>query len=219
MGWEWSGVNHGGFSVDESARELLEVQGMKLTTNDFLAHVASHAPLDREAALGATTAVLSAIGKTLSRPTRELLAEELDPQLAEVVERSGPVVGEPDPETIVSGLPAGRAREVVASVCRVLVEELSEEVIERLRRELPVNLASWLEQPGPAREAGPRPHPRHLTDARPGSTHPVSETGPLVQEHSIAEGNPHGESKLSSTTGSTQERAHETLAEGHDPRT
>lgn len=61
------------------------------------------------------------------------------------------------------------------------------------------------------RPGGTRP----LSEARPGSRHPVSEAAPKdAQQHSVAEDNPHGDTKLSSTDGLTQEREHETLAEG-----
>jgi len=54
-----------------------------------------------------------------------------------------------------------------------------------------------------------------LAEGRPGSHHPVSSAyGAGVQSESIAAGNPHAATKLSSATGSMQERHRETIAEG-----
>lgn len=56
---------------------------------------------------------------------------------------------------------------------------------------------------------------RTLSEGRPGSRHPISEARPTQrQQHSVEDDNPHGDTKVSSATGLTQEREHETLAEG-----
>ena len=56
---------------------------------------------------------------------------------------------------------------------------------------------------------------RTLSEGRPGSRKPVSEARPANhQQHSVADDNPHDDTKVSSATGMTQEREHETLAEG-----
>jgi hypothetical protein len=55
-----------------------------------------------------------------------------------------------------------------------------------------------------------------LATGRPGSQHPVSEAHPeTAQERSVVNAeNPHAETKLSSSRGTTQERRAETLATG-----
>jgi hypothetical protein len=54
-----------------------------------------------------------------------------------------------------------------------------------------------------------------LAEGRPGSHHPVSSAHrPGAQSESLAADNPHAATKLSSTTGTTQERHRATLAEG-----
>jgi hypothetical protein len=57
---------------------------------------------------------------------------------------------------------------------------------------------------------------RPLSEAAPGSTHPLHSDKPrTAQSGSVARAhNPHGDTKISSAQGSTQEREHETLAEG-----
>jgi hypothetical protein len=61
------------------------------------------------------------------------------------------------------------------------------------------------------------PGRRTLAEGRPGSPHPLSEARPeRAHSHSVARtDNPHGDTKLSSASGLTQEREQETLAAGH----
>lgn len=77
-----------------------------------------------------------------------------------------------------TGMTPGRARELVASVCRVLAEELSKEAVGALRSSLPQRIADWFAPPAPAIE-------HHAS-----SIH--------RQSNSVAEPNPHGDIKLSS---------------------
>lgn len=58
-----------------------------------------------------------------------------------------------------------------------------------------------------------------LASGKPGSKHPLSGAKPdRAQSNSVARSrNPHEETKLSSTKGTTQEREKEDLAEGKDP--
>ena len=54
-----------------------------------------------------------------------------------------------------------------------------------------------------------------LAEGRAGSRQPVSEEHvDRTQHDSVASHNPHGDVKISSATGTMQEREHETLAEG-----
>jgi hypothetical protein len=58
-----------------------------------------------------------------------------------------------------------------------------------------------------------------LAHGRPGSLHPIAEAAPASgHAHSIARNDdPHGDTKLSSSTGLTQERLRESLATGRPP--
>jgi hypothetical protein len=52
-----------------------------------------------------------------------------------------------------------------------------------------------------------------------GSAHPLSSgRAKQAQRGAVAEPNPHGDTKVSSATGLTQEREHESLAEGRAKR-
>jgi uncharacterized protein (DUF2267 family) len=117
---------------------------------------------------------------------------------------------------------AGRTAERVQQVCAVLAQVLPVALVADISRELPPQLRGALERrpaftPPPARGlpgtiAGGRPGSMHpISEARPGSRHPLS-TGSAAPATSLAAANPHGETKLSSAQGTTQEREHETIA-------
>ena len=199
---------------------------MIVTTEDLISHVVAHAGVATGFAARITRVVLAGIGGYLSPGARQLVAGELPPALGAVV-LAGSDLGRPIEEHVLAldltlgselGPNLGHARELIASVCRVLVEELSTDALGAIRAAVPSTLAALLE-PSTTSEAPPQAgsgRPRDtLAEGRPGSHHPVSSAhGAGVQSESIAAGNPHAATKLSSTTGSTQERHHETIAEG-----
>jgi uncharacterized protein (DUF2267 family) len=115
----------------------------------------------------------------------------------------------------------GYAREHAEVVCKLLGALMDENDRARLVRDLDPDLGA-LFVPTPRAYAPPPPHgrrsggPAHtLASARPGSLHPLSEARPPgAQTHSVVnEDNPHGETKLSSAHGTTQERLERSLAE------
>jgi uncharacterized protein (DUF2267 family) len=119
----------------------------------------------------------------------------------------------------------GFAREHVQAVLRGLGEALEQSARLRLARFLPDELASWLEPkelaavPSHAAEAHAH-HRSTLSEGRPSSRTPLSESAPRRgQQDSLASSdNPHADTKLSSTTGATQEREKETLSQGKSKR-
>jgi uncharacterized protein (DUF2267 family) len=188
-----------------------------MTSNDFISHVADHAGASADRAGHATRAVLAGIGSYLSASHRQLIADELPPALAAAL-FTDHGIGTPIAERVLApGITAGRARELIASVCRVFAEELSAEAVRALRGCLPPDLASLLDPAPPERIAHTALGERRetLAGGRPGSRQPASESSAQrTQTESITAENPHAATKLSSTTGSTQERRRETLAEG-----
>lgn len=191
---------------------------MMATTDDFISHVAAHAGVSASLAERVVRAVLTGIGGYLSAAERQFIADELPAALGAAI-LTGSNRAMPIEERVLAFDPSiGHARELIASVCRVLVEELSTEALASIRAVVPRALASLLAVP--ATSEAPLPttseRPRDtLAGGRPGSHHPVSDAkGPDGHGESIAAGNPHAATKLSSTTGSTQERHRETLAEG-----
>jgi uncharacterized protein (DUF2267 family) len=117
---------------------------------------------------------------------------------------------------------ASVAREHVNVVLQALGAELDDALRRRLVRALPKPIGEQL-IPADFGEPPPHRHPAHaarvstLANGRPGSRHPIAEAAPSRgHAHSIAcNDDPHGETKLSSSKGLTQERLDETLASGH----
>jgi uncharacterized protein (DUF2267 family) len=111
---------------------------------------------------------------------------------------------------------ASRERELAQVVCAALGEVVPLEVRSRLTRALPVDVASLFAfvEATPF-EPPQRPRGHTIASGRPGSRHPLADSAPLdAQSDSVAEPNPHGDTKVSSATGATQERLHESLADG-----
>jgi hypothetical protein len=206
----------------DRVRLLLHRSAMIATTDDLCAHVAAHAGVPIALAERATQEVLAGIGGTLTPAGRELVADELPAGLGSAI-LAGDSLTTPIEDTIVDhivalGVTLGQARELIASVCRVLIEELSGEAVDALRVGVPTALAALLVEPA-TDEPPPRQalDPRHATlaDGRPGSQHPLSAgPGGGAQHGSIADDNPHAATKLSSTTGSSPDHRRETLSEG-----
>jgi uncharacterized protein (DUF2267 family) len=118
------------------------------------------------------------------------------------------------------GAEPGYALEHAQSVCIAIAEQLDEGAARHLAKVLPDALVPLFA----ARERTQAPrHTWHehtharstLSEGRPTSRHPLSEAAPSdAQSESVARrDNPHADTKLSSSTGTTQERERETLAE------
>lgn len=127
-----------------------------------------------------------------------------------------------------------RALEVAQVVRGVLARQLHPETRERIVRDLPEAVALLFSPEFYAAPAAPAPHTGHghtLADGHPpGGTHPLSEAAPgsdkpisaapaaRRQQNSVAEANPHADTKVSSGCGLTQQREHESLADGRARR-
>jgi uncharacterized protein (DUF2267 family) len=192
---------------------------------------------ETERALGA---VLDVLAERLGPADAEALARELPSRLG------GPLAGggfeaDFDLEELTGriaareGVSRSFALEHAQAVCQAIAEAVSLHALERLHRTLPEPIADLFTPPVRTAEPPPRhasathttlsegrPGSRHpLSEARPGSSHPVSEArADRAQSESVARAdNPHGDTKLSSSPGLTQEREHESLATGRPPRT
>lgn len=190
-----------------------------MSADIFIAHVAGHAGISVERTERVTRIVLSGLGSYLPPATRQWIADELPPPLRRMLEEASGAAAMIERRVLDAGdITAGRARELIASVCRVVAEALSTDAVIALRAAVPASFAALLVAPTPGLVTRP-PESHHnptLATGRPGSAHPISEAGPRTgQVGSVSEDNPHGETKLSSSPGMTQERRHETFAEGH----
>lgn len=171
------------------------------STRTFTEHVAAHAGIPVDRAEQAAHSVIAGIGAYLRGSTQQLVAEELPPALAAALVAGGDLARPVDERVLVPGLSAGAARELVASTCRVLAEELSSEALGALRQDLPTGVAALLVAPAPEAEHLPPVHTRHETLAagHTGSHRPVSEGRAVrTQPNSVAARNPHASTKLSS---------------------
>ncbi|MBZ4417379.1 DUF2267 domain-containing protein [Myxococcus sp. RHSTA-1-4] len=200
-----------------------------MTHDEFLSRLAERAGLrDTEEAARTARAVLGVVGTRLDRRDLQLLTEDLPAPISELLRSDTP--GQDFDLKELYARVAGRehvrpgfAMEHTGIVCQVLAEALSEGTLHRLHENLPAPLAG-LFTPREPRERFEYVHldPARgtLAEGRPGSRHPLSESRPeRTHTHSVARSdNPHGDTKLSSASGLTQEREHETLATGH-PRT
>ncbi len=171
------------------------------STRTFTEHLAAHAGITVERAEQAAHSVIAGLGAYLRGSTQQLVAEELPPALAAALVAGGDLARPIDERVIVPGLTAGAARELVASTCRVLAEELSSEALGALRLDLPRPVAELLVAASPEAAHLPPVHTRHETLAagHTGSHRPISE-GRTDRAHpgSVAATNPHAATKLSS---------------------
>jgi uncharacterized protein (DUF2267 family) len=196
-----------------------------MTHEEILSHVAEHTGLTEEDAARTVRAVLEVLGERLSWPTLQALTEDLPAPLT-----SGPRGILPHQDFDLGEFHARVARrtqvrlgvavEHSAVVCQVLAKALSPGTLHRLREALPEPMSALFtprEPEEPFEHVHLDPSRRTLAEGRPGSQHPVSEAGPeRAHTHSVARSdNPHGDTKLSSAIGFTQEREQETLAMGH----
>ncbi len=191
------------------------------------ARAALGSPADADRMLRATLATL---GQCLVAEEADAVARELPAALAEVL-RGARYERDFDPDELFERVARreatslGFAREHALVVCQLVAESLRPEVIVRLGKHLGPAWAGLLaprapSRPPPGRTARsePRSRPRDsLAEARPGSRRPLAEGRPEgAHTESVARSDdPHGDTKLSSARGLTQERDRESLAEGH----
>lgn len=174
-----------------------------------------------------TEAVVDALGEVLTSDEAHAISAHLPPRLAQLLLVGVGRDAHGDVESLVAGVawrenvPRAVALEHVTAACDAIASRLPESVRHRLRADLPREIAALLTESAtmtpPAPFTRTRRHPPRATLAtgRPGSAHPVSEArADSAHAHSVASPDPHADSKLSSARGTTQEQAHDTLAEG-----
>jgi uncharacterized protein (DUF2267 family) len=175
----------------------------------------------------AVRAVLTVLGEALRAADAEAVAAELPRELRDAIRARTPgaaLTAGDFYDRVAAGeaTPGGFAREHTGVVLGALAEELSRYALGRLAAGLPAGMAALLER----RSIAPAPPPAHhaharttLASGRPGSQHPLSEAHPdRAQGESVARAaNPHEDTKLSSSTGFTQERLDDSLATARPP--
>jgi uncharacterized protein (DUF2267 family) len=184
---------------------------------------------DRSVAERALRATLRVLGERLTEDEAHALASRLPDELAGVVDRA-----EYDSDFDAAELYArvgrrmhvdlGEAHERADVALRVIGTVLDDDLRRRLAHALPVPIAERLYEPElgeppPYQEATTAPRMTTLASGRPGSRHPLADAPPPDgHTQSIAQNDdPHGETKLSSARGLTQERFDDSLAKGRPP--
>ena len=196
----------------------------------FVKLVREQGLVDELRARHALVATLEARGAYVPEPERDVLGLALPPKFAHAL-AARRFRGLGNAAALEKALmksqheKLGFAHEQVEIVCGALGELLPEEVAIRVEKALEPSIAA-LFQPVPRDVGEPPPYelaysPEHhtLATGRPGSGHPIATSAPKsAQTESIAAENPHGDTKLSTAHGETQEREEESLATSH-PRT
>jgi uncharacterized protein (DUF2267 family) len=164
----------------------------------------------RAAAEAAARATLEALVARLLPAEREWLTAALPERLAAGL-GTGRGGGPIDVDAIVKevatreGVTAGTAKEHVEVVLAAVAARLDGEARAHLERALPPGLLAPLPVAAapPAEPPARAPTESHtLASGRPGSEHPLSESRPQgAQANSVADENPHGDTKLSSSRG------------------
>jgi len=175
--------------------------------------------------MAATRAIMLSLGERLTDDERIRLGAVLPSSMAKAL-RGARYRGDFDLAELVDrvhrreNVNIGFAREHVQVVCQAVGECLTEELRVLLERTLPPSFAELFRGSPPSVEgseeqpaAGVKPG-RTLATGRPGARHPLSASAPPgAQTHSVVrEKNPHGETKLSSSSGMTQERMQTALS-------
>lgn len=195
---------------------------------ELLRHLSTHAGLDDAAARRAVEATLAALGEILAADEAARLGRSLPPAWATKLSSSPLASAEGrswDRERFVERVAAHaavgptNALDEATAACAALSALLDEETRSSVARALGAGGALFeivAEGRPPRRSHASEPPARAtLAEGRAGSRHPVSEAAPHgAQSGSVAEANPHGDAKLSSARGLTQEALGDTLAEG-----
>ncbi len=178
---------------------------------------------DAEAAR-ALVATAEFLGFALLEIDAPIVADNLPAELGEPIRR-GRHGHDTSPDELYrhvarqTGAPSGRAREQAQVACREIAQNLSGEARSHLVMNVPHELAELFATDRDWPDPPVRPHPREqrtrpIAEARAGSRHPLSESRPRGQTHSVAESDrPHDESKLSTGRTSAEDEG-ETVSRG-----
>lgn len=167
-----------------------------VTTEEFVAHVAARAGIAVSRAEAVARVVIAGLATYLSPGQRQLFADELPTALGAAALAPSDLALPLEQRVVAIGVTSGHARELIASVCRVLVESLSTEILEAVRESAPESVAEWLGSPGFESRPTTRMHRRRtLSEGRPGGERPLSEASP----DRSAEGSPDIDRSLAGT--------------------
>jgi uncharacterized protein (DUF2267 family) len=191
-----------------------------MTSEELIEEIAARAGLSGAEAGCVLDAVFETLGERLGRPEVEAIADRMPAEAARMLrdtryDRAFSLdelyrrVAERE------GVALGFAVEHTACVCSLVATRLDDATLARLGRALPDKIAALFTARAPTEKPLPSAHGHTLADGRPGSHQPLNEARTRGQRDSVVEtNNPHGDTKLSSSSGLTQEREHESIATG-----
>lgn len=193
-----------------------------MSPSSLFARVAEHTGLDEASARVLVDSTLRALSQQLGATAAEALAGELPGSLGEALRGTGH--GHPaNAEALFSAVRRARrlrrsvAVEQVQVVCQALAGQLGPEAVLALQNNLPEDVSALFVEPS---RPAPLPSPhldrsRHtLAEGYGGGGRPLFAASPDRSQSGsvVSSTNPHGDTKLSTATGLTQEREQETLA-------
>ena len=153
---------------------------------ELIGRVVLHSGFAEGEAIAAIASVLAALRGQLGRPEAEALADALPDDFGAPLRAGRYAAVGSLAERIASAerISTGAARERVATVCRALAALLPAPILARVRHALPPDSAELLAPPAPEVPLEAHPHAQRstLAEARPGSTHPLSESRPRPGE-------------------------------------
>lgn len=196
-----------------------------LLHHELISRIATKAGVEEDRAERIARAVLAAFAEQLGRAQAESLADDLPRTLGAALREVEHGQSFDAPELYRRVAKRLRVREALAmefsvAVGQTLAESVGEEIAGKLRQDASSPDIARLLTPGERDGEGDAPvhlHPerRTLAEGVPGARTSLEDVGwDSAQDHSVREENPHGETKLSSARGITQEREGRTLAEG-----
>ncbi len=149
---------------------------MLANSNELISRVILHSGASAEQAARALHTIVVGLSHRLDPVRRELVADELPPELGAMVTGGGELAVPLEEELLAVAPRLGSARELIASVCHALAEELSTEAVAALRTVAPASIAGFFVAEEPvAPPPAPDPEGHTLATGRPGSQHPLSE--------------------------------------------
>jgi uncharacterized protein (DUF2267 family) len=182
---------------------------MLLRIEQLASHVAAHAGVSMPLADYSLRAVVTGIGGYLSPDSRRLIAEELPSPLVGALESAIDERKPIEERVQLTGMTPSQTWELVASVCRVLAEELSDDAVHILIASLPERVATMFVRASADVQRAEVHHrqSQSVLNPNPHGDIKISSVGPRPfdiritnrQAGSVAEPNPHAEGKLSST--------------------
>lgn len=197
---------------------------------EFLQRVQDRGGFDTpESAEHVIHATLEVLGQRLLDVDARVVASRLPPTMRDSLLRHG-YEGDFDIDELYrrvsdkEGVGASYAVETSQIVCSTLAEMLDDAALQHAKMRLPESLAALFTKEPHA--GGPPEQPLHygqpnavsygrsLASGHEGSEHPLSEGNPAHSESIAASDNPHADTKLSTTHGTSSEREEHTLSTG-----